>query len=185
MRSRDITICVTRVAAGVAGSSLILAASTAIAQQHHHPPHDQAIHERFYSTWMMPDNRIMPCCDNQDCSPAESRVEDGNWVARKVGGDGDWIAVPPEKIEHDRQSPDGRSHLCSRRYRDFEARHRGSRVLLYSWGRLLIGALSARLLGEERTSNIRRLLSALRTARRQLGIEVLPTLFSHADGVIE
>ena len=93
---------------------LTLAVSSAIAQEHHHPPQDQTIHERFYSTWMMPDNRTMPCCHNQDCSPAESRVEDGNWVARKVGGDGDWIAVPPEKIEHDRQSPDGRSHLCSR-----------------------------------------------------------------------
>ena len=93
----------------------ILAVSSAIAQEHHHPPQDQAIHERFYSTWMMPDNRTMSCCHKQDCSPAESRVEDGNWVARKVGGDGDWIAVPPEKIERDRESPDGRSHLCSRR----------------------------------------------------------------------
>jgi Amidase len=27
----------------------------------------------------------------------------------KVGGDGDWIAVPPEKIERDRESPDGRT----------------------------------------------------------------------------
>jgi hypothetical protein len=94
---------------------LILAISSAIAQEHHHPPQDQAIHEWFYSTWMMPDNRTMSCCHKRDCSPAESRVEDGNWVARKVGGDGDWIAVPPEKIERDRESPDGRSHLCSRR----------------------------------------------------------------------
>jgi hypothetical protein len=94
---------------------LILAVSSAIAQVHHHPPQDQAIHERFYSTWMMPDNRTVSCCHKQDCSPAESRVEDGKWVARKVGGDGDWIAVPPEKIERDRESPDGRSHLCSRR----------------------------------------------------------------------
>ena len=99
---------------------LILAISSAIAQEGHqqeghHPPQDQAIHERFYSTWMVPNNRTMSCCHEQDCSPAESRVEDGNWVARKVGGDGDWVAVPPEKIERDRESPDGRSHLCSRR----------------------------------------------------------------------
>jgi len=64
---------------------------------------------------MMPDNRTVPCCNNQDCSPAESRVEDGNWVARKVGSDGSWTVVPPAKVEHDRESPDGRSHLCSRR----------------------------------------------------------------------
>ena len=93
---------------------LILAVSSAIAQEHHHPLQDQAIHERFYSTWMMPNNRTRSCCHEQDCSPAESRVEDGNWVARKIGGDSDWIAVPPEKIERDRESPDGRSHLCSR-----------------------------------------------------------------------
>ena len=115
MRRRDFTTCVTRAAASVTASSLILAASSAIAQQHHHPPKDQAIHERFYSTWMMPDNRTVPCCNNEDCSPAETRVEDGNWVARKVGGDGYWTVIPPAKVEHDRESPDGRSHLCSRR----------------------------------------------------------------------
>ena len=93
---------------------LILAVSSAIAQEHHHPPQDQTIHERFYSTWMMPDNRNMPCCHNADCSPAETRFENGHWIARKVGDDGDWIAVPPQKVEHDRESPDGRSHLCSR-----------------------------------------------------------------------
>ena len=94
---------------------LILAVSSAIAQEHHHPPQDQTIHERFYSTWRMPDNRNMSCCRNVDCSPAETRFENGHWIARKVGDDGDWIAVPPQKIEHDRESPDGRSHLCSRR----------------------------------------------------------------------
>jgi len=93
---------------------LILAVSSVIAQEHHHPPQDQAIHERFYSNWMMPDNRAVPCCHNRDCSPAESRLEDGHWVARKIGGDGYWTDVPPEKIEYDRESPDGRSHLCSR-----------------------------------------------------------------------
>jgi hypothetical protein len=115
MRSRDFTTCVTRVAAGVAGSSLILAGSTAIAQQHHHPPHDQAIHERFYSTWMMPDNRKLPCCSDKDCAPAESKLENGHWVARKIDDDY-WIDVPPEAVEHERVSPDGRSHLCSEMY---------------------------------------------------------------------
>src|SRR5258708_39853722 len=98
---------------------LILAISSAIAQEHHHPPQDQAIHERFYSTWMMPDNRALSCCHKQDCSPAESRVEDGNWIACKIGGDGDLIAVPPEKIERARASPDAPSHRCSPRARNF------------------------------------------------------------------
>jgi hypothetical protein len=94
---------------------LILAVGPAIAQEGHHPLRDQAIHERFYSTWMMPDNRSVSCCHNQDCSPAEARLENGNWIARKVGED-DWAAIPPEKIEYDRDSPDGRSHLCGRRF---------------------------------------------------------------------
>src|ERR1700726_4476629 len=53
---------------------LILAVSSAIAQEHLHPPQDQTIHEQFYSTWMMPDNRNLSCCRNVDCSPvAQSR----------------------------------------------------------------------------------------------------------------
>ena len=114
MRRRDSTSCTTGAAACAAGS-IIFAASFALAQQNHHPPQDQTIHERFYSTWMMPDNRTVSCCDNQDCSPAESRIEDGKWVARKLGRNDSWTVIPPEKVEHDRQSPDGRSHLCSRR----------------------------------------------------------------------
>ena len=143
MRSPNCTTCVARAVAGVAGSSLILAASSAIAQQHHYPPQDQAIHERFYSAWMMPDKRTVPCCSNQDCSPAESRVEDGNWVARKVGEDGSWTVVPPSKIEHDRESPDGQPPLQSASSLDYEAWLGVGRVLLHSWDKLLSGALSA------------------------------------------
>ena len=94
---------------------LILAAGPAIAQEGHHQPRDQAIHERFYSTWMMPQNRNVSCCDDQDCSPAEAKLENGNWIARKVG-EGDWTYVPPWKIEYDRDSPDGRNHLCGRHF---------------------------------------------------------------------
>lgn len=86
------------------------------AQEHHHLAQDQAIHERFYSTWMMPDNRNVSCCHNEDCAPAESRFENGQWLARKVGDDGDFTPIPREKIERDRDSPDGRSHLCGRRW---------------------------------------------------------------------
>lgn len=89
------------------------------AQEHHgHPPQDMAIHEKFYSTWMMPQNRAVSCCHDEDCSPAESKKsENGQWLARKVSEpDAEFTPVPPERVEQERDSPDGRSHLCGRRY---------------------------------------------------------------------
>ena len=129
MQRRHFVICVKL--ATVTGSSLILAPSSAIAQQHQHPLQDQTIHERFYSTWMMPDNRRVPCCNNQDCSPAESKIENGSWVARKVGDHGKWTVIPPVKIEHDRVSPDGRSHLCSRQITRYSKLGLGDVVLCF------------------------------------------------------
>jgi hypothetical protein len=88
------------------------------AQEHHgHPPQDIAIHEKFYSTWTMPSNRAVSCCHSEDCSPAESKFENGHWLARKVSEpDSEFTQVPEERIEKERDSPDGRSHLCGRRY---------------------------------------------------------------------
>lgn len=94
----------------------LLIGSQARAQEHHHPPQDQAIHEKFYSTWKMPDNRSISCCHNEDCAPAESKFENGQWLARKVGGRDDFTPIPNEKIERERDSPDGRSHLCGRNW---------------------------------------------------------------------
>ncbi|SRR6266566_4810750 len=84
-----------------------------------HPPQDQAIHKRFYSTWMMPRDRQRSCCNEADCSPAESRLDSGgHWEARKVEDkDADFTKVPEEDVEHQRDSPDGRSHLCGWRAR--------------------------------------------------------------------
>jgi hypothetical protein len=76
---------------------LILAVGPAIAQEGHHPSRDQAIHERFYSTWMMPQNRNVSCCHNEDCSPAEARLEDGNWIARKVGDSRQEVGWPQKR----------------------------------------------------------------------------------------
>jgi len=38
---------------------MLLASTPALAQpqQRHHPPADMPLHEKFYSTWYMPDNR--------------------------------------------------------------------------------------------------------------------------------
>jgi hypothetical protein len=83
-------------------------ASPALAQ---HPNHDAS---HFYSSWMMPDNRQVSCCHNEDCQPAQSRIINGRWQARHNDAD-DWADIPASKIETDRDSPDGRSHLCGRR----------------------------------------------------------------------
>jgi hypothetical protein len=85
----------------------------------HHPPQDEAIHEQFYNTWMQPDNRNASCCHKVDCSPAESYWDEARqmWFARKVndGKDAEFAPIPSIKVEHDRDSPDGRSHMCGRK----------------------------------------------------------------------
>jgi hypothetical protein len=48
---------------------------------------------------MMPDAPHVSCCHNEDCSPAESKVENGNWYARKSDDD-EWIQIPASKVGH-------------------------------------------------------------------------------------
>lgn len=80
-----------------------------------HPAEEMEIHERFYSNWMMPDAHDVSCCDKRDCHPAASRFVDGHWQARWKPEE-DWHNIPPQKVEKDRESPDGRSHMCGRRW---------------------------------------------------------------------
>ncbi len=89
--------------------------SCAKAQHAGHPPQDMELHHKFYSTWNMPDNRAVSCCHDEDCFPAQSKFEDGSWYARKTD-DEDWVKIPANKIEQERDTPDGRSHLCGRKY---------------------------------------------------------------------
>jgi hypothetical protein len=79
---------------------------------HHHPPQDQPLHEKFYSTWHMPDHPSVGCCNNADCYPTEIKIVDGLIYAKRRE-DGKYIPVPPEKVEHHRDNPDGRNHLCA------------------------------------------------------------------------
>jgi hypothetical protein len=84
-----------------------------------HAAKDMEIHKKFYQTWMMPKNRAASCCHDQDCAPAEVRFKDGKIYARQEEGSGeihDFVEVPADTIEHDRDSPDGRNHLCGRKY---------------------------------------------------------------------
>jgi hypothetical protein len=100
---------------------LTLAAAAALAmtalaqsQEHRHPDatHNGAAAE-FYSNWMRPDMPNVSCCNHQDCTPVRHvRQINGRWQAQRES-DGQWLTIPSEKIEHNRDSPDGRSHLCS------------------------------------------------------------------------
>ena len=79
---------------------------------HRHPPQDQLLHEKFYSTWHMPDNPTVSCCNNSDCYPTEIKYVDGTIYAKRRE-DGKFILIPPEKVERNRDNPDGRNHLCA------------------------------------------------------------------------
>jgi hypothetical protein len=80
--------------------------------QHNHPAEDVAIHEKFYASWMRPDNPLISCCSSEDCYPVAARFRDGNWQAMRRE-DGKWLTIPANKIERNRDSPDGRNHLCA------------------------------------------------------------------------
>lgn len=92
----------------------LLFGAVSASAQHQHPPQDEQIHEKFYSTWMRPDNPHLSCCSQHDCYPTEARKEDGIWFAKRRE-DGKWLRIPPEKVEQNRDNPDGRSHLCAPR----------------------------------------------------------------------
>jgi len=77
----------------------------------HHPPEDQRLHEKFYSTWRMPDHPSVSCCNDADCYPTEIRTIDGNIYAKRRE-DGKYIPVPTEKSSGTEDNPDGRNHLC-------------------------------------------------------------------------
>ena len=98
--------------------AFILVGMVSCAAQEHkgHKPEDMAAHTKFYKTWNMPDNRAVSCCHDQDCSSAEAYQKNGKWYARQTGDIGEFTEIPPNKVELDRDSPDGRNHLCGRKY---------------------------------------------------------------------
>jgi hypothetical protein len=75
-------------AVALAFSIVMLAAYFQLSQahEHNHPPADAAIHEKFYSTWMMPDDPKRSCCNRQDCYPTEARYRHWFWEAEGEGG---------------------------------------------------------------------------------------------------
>lgn len=84
------------------------------AQDHQHPTETiTGATAKFYGTWMRPDQPMISCCNKADCYATPSRQRGGR-VQALHRESGEWINVPPEKIELNRDSPDGLSHLCAR-----------------------------------------------------------------------
>lgn len=90
----------------------------AFAQEHHHPPQDAPLHEKFYSTWNIPNagaERTRSCCNLKDCYPAPIVQRDGQWWVQRRE-DGKWLVVPKHLLEQNqpdpRESPDHQSHAC-------------------------------------------------------------------------
>jgi hypothetical protein len=97
-------------------AGMLIASRSARSEQGH--THDGAA-GRFYQTWMQPDAPWVLCCHDEDCAPAQSRFVDGHWEARWNETD-PWVVIPAAKVEQDRETPDGRSHMCGRRARTGE-----------------------------------------------------------------
>lgn len=85
---------------------------SATAQDHQHPPEHASIHEFFYKNWMRPDHPTLSCCDLKDCAPAILKNVNGVWYGKRAT-DQNFRRIPPEKMETNRDSPDGRSHMCA------------------------------------------------------------------------
>jgi len=77
------------------------------ADEHHHPVQDEPLHEKFYSTWYMPDQPAKSCCNKEDCYPTEIKYVGTTLFARRRE-DGQWIVVPTHKIERHRDNPPAR-----------------------------------------------------------------------------
>lgn len=102
------------IAATIIALALLLFYPLAHAQEHQHP--SGTIHGatgEFYRTWDMPDKPGASCCNQSDCEVAvDVKQVAGRWWARKQSG-GPLVSIPPEKVEQNRDSPDGRSHVCA------------------------------------------------------------------------
>ena len=94
--------------------AIAAAVLTARGQPHHHPTETiTGAAARFYETWMRPDQPSVSCCNQMDCATVSAVRFVGGQIEAQRKSDGAWLRIPPEKIEHDRDSPDGQSHMCS------------------------------------------------------------------------
>jgi hypothetical protein len=110
----------------VAGTALLgLLLSTAVDAQHVHKDGSTYTEDlgRFYANWRQPINRtadgerVISCCSDMDCEPAEIVMKGGKYYVRnhKMARGRD-VLVPDHLIEQNqrdmKESPDGRNHAC-------------------------------------------------------------------------
>jgi hypothetical protein len=111
------TILLAAVSLGIIAvlTAIVMLMSAALGQHMHGNEMIPKARGEFYSTWMRPDMPNSSCCNQNDCSPAEARTRNGVLEARQIRPDGygPWLVVPPEKVEQERDSPDGLNHLCA------------------------------------------------------------------------
>jgi hypothetical protein len=92
---------------------LLLLYPLAHAQEHRHG--DQVIlgaTGKFYESWRRPDMPNISCCSHLDCYATRARMRNGKLQALHRES-GEFIDVPPEKVEQNRDSPDGLNHICA------------------------------------------------------------------------
>lgn len=89
---------------------VILSASAVAQEIHHHVGVSPAVDE-FYSTWQQPSDPKASCCNKLDCYATAARMQNGHWQAQQRET-GNWIAVPPGAVEHNRDGPDPQAHVC-------------------------------------------------------------------------
>jgi len=97
----------------VYGLTTTLSTGLWLIDDHQHPPQDMALHEKFYSTWNVPNNgneRVASCCNLKDCYPTTIKKVGEHWYAQRRE-DFQWILIPEGKLEHNQ--PDGSARLTT------------------------------------------------------------------------
>ena len=83
------------------------------AQEHRHPTETiTGATGRFYESWRMPHNRTASCCSRADCYAVEAHMRAGVWFF-KHRETGRMLPVPADRVEQERDNPDGQNHACA------------------------------------------------------------------------
>jgi hypothetical protein len=84
---------------------ILVVPHTAVARP---PPNANPAFKSWFESLHDPDG-VFPCCSVSDCRLTESRVT-GNHYEALI--EGEWLAVPPEKVLHHTDNPTGQAVAC-------------------------------------------------------------------------